>query len=67
LSADEKRTVRKLAAVLKGKGRQKRASEYITGKILADRHAKILIIIRAGANFGAYLARSGGRRRRVPR
>ena len=26
LSADEKRTVRKLAAVLKGKGRQKRAS-----------------------------------------
>lgn len=28
LSADEKRTVRKLAAVLKGKGRQKRASEH---------------------------------------
>jgi hypothetical protein len=28
LSADEKRTVRKLAAVLKAKGRQKRASDY---------------------------------------
>ena len=28
LSTDEKRTVRKRAAVLKGKGRQKRASEH---------------------------------------
>jgi len=28
LSADEKRTVRKLAAVLNVKGRQKRASDY---------------------------------------
>ena len=27
LSADEKRTMRKLAAVLKGKGRQKKASD----------------------------------------